>query len=637
MDIFNGFGNGANNGHSSKKLHADDSQYLTKAQALNLITNTINGSSGQGLQKSVRVLVRWALTDPNTDDTGPPSAYRVTKFKGDENYIETIEIVSDRLSFNRAPGKTLRSIQFHDEPGTTQVIIDNDESVKYVMDMLREGANMRMTVYAIEDDLHGQQDGKRKLVDAATSSTFDPSATPMYTRHRRFEDGESKNNSGFRDPEGNDRNRRQDNRRTLSIYEDEGKSSHTPRGCGRERRRSPERRHVYDRSASPRYREKPVSYRERDYDRENDPKISRSNKQTTTIKDERDRDHARFEYSDSYDSPRSIRAASNVDEDWNVETPGYNYSHQDASGYNNEEGDDDIEDGEVLSINQGEASQAPLDKVPSKVTEENRGRQTNYGKAANHDNGRRDVKPTRLAPKHPPGDDGNRPHGPGYRFCNVLFSEAGQEKWTKFSADHLRLRLCPAEKFQSGYSSILDELFERKPFADPNSRYVDREGGLVMMLYMRIAPRPADTSVYDANGDVGVLINLKALVKGSFRWTWKGEILSLRFRTDPAFAMIKRSTDSQVAQEVGGPAKNGTSHIAINIDNVPAARARQPNFRAIKALADSFDQKEKSFDVIFQVSRAQLPQDAYELMANLEGGLFEPTGPFDPKPVQTYR
>ncbi|RVD89769.1 uncharacterized protein DFL_000762 [Arthrobotrys flagrans] len=73
----------------------------------------------------------------------------------------------------------------------------------------------------------------------------------------------------------------------------------------------------------------------------------------------------------------------------------------------------------------------------------------------------------------------------------------------------------------------------------------EKKGGLtLMMLYMRVKGRPEGRSFYDTSGDVGIIINTKALVPGSFKWTERPDgTLLVSFRTDATFHVVRKNTD----------------------------------------------------------------------------------------------
>ncbi|KAF3204565.1 hypothetical protein TWF679_009768 [Orbilia oligospora] len=246
----------------------------------------------------------------------------------------------------------------------------------------------------------------------------------------------------------------------------------------------------------------------------------------------------------------------------------------------------------------------------------------------------REILPPPTLPPHHPDE---RP-----RFCAVSISETGKNQYKHHIVDYLRLRLSTVNKFQQGWSHILDELFAQKPGSEqrPNNNNnglrIEREEGnsTIMMLYMRVKGRPEDRSFYDTSGDVGIIINTKALVPGSFKWTERNDgSLLVSFSTDATYHVVRKNTDPKKDPYSQGPQVNGMNHIAVNIENVPTDRLRSPSFRAITSLLDGLDSG-KGLDIVMEMTASQLPPNPPALMrcclgAERDDGLvFERDFPF---------
>ncbi|KAK6512903.1 hypothetical protein TWF506_009066 [Arthrobotrys conoides] len=226
------------------------------------------------------------------------------------------------------------------------------------------------------------------------------------------------------------------------------------------------------------------------------------------------------------------------------------------------------------------------------------------------------LQPLPLPPVHP----SEQP-----RFCAVSISETGMNDYKHHIVDYLRLRLSTVNKFQQGWNHILNELFAQKPSGNdhrPHNLRIEREEGnsTIMMLYMRVKGRPEDRSFYDTSGDVGIIINTKALVPGSFKWTERsgdGSLL-IKFSTDATFHVVRKNTDPKKDPYSQGPQVNGMNHIAVNIENVPADRLKSPGFRAITSLLDGLNSG-KGLDVVMEITASQLPPNPPALMRQCLG------------------
>ncbi|KAK6336805.1 hypothetical protein TWF718_009593 [Orbilia javanica] len=234
---------------------------------------------------------------------------------------------------------------------------------------------------------------------------------------------------------------------------------------------------------------------------------------------------------------------------------------------------------------------------------------------------------------HPHPQHDERP-----RFCAISVSETGKNQYKHHIVDYLRLRLSTVNKFQQSWNHVMNELFAQKPESEqrPGSLCVEREegGSTVMMLYMRVKGRPEDRSFYDTSGDVGIIINTKALVPGSFKWTEKPDgTLLISFSTDATFHVVRKNTDPRKDPYSQGPKVNGMNHIAVNIENVPADRLKSPSFRAITTLLDGFNSG-KGLDVVIEITASQLPPNPPALMRHClgaerdDGLVFERDCPF---------
>ncbi|KAF3937447.1 hypothetical protein ABW19_dt0209127 [Dactylella cylindrospora] len=237
----------------------------------------------------------------------------------------------------------------------------------------------------------------------------------------------------------------------------------------------------------------------------------------------------------------------------------------------------------------------------------------------------------------------SRPEHDEPRFCKIWISEAGKDQWAYWDADHLRVRLAPSNRFQYTYNLVLDEIFPRVRTLEENPRWIPRIDGTVFMLYMRTAPPPEDSmnyanpykfyntryyhdmntdlfqpyhveSIYDADTDSGVLINLEGMQPGSFKWAWRRDSMILKFRTNPNAGFIVRYTDPAVHQDAPSHTRHRTNHIGVNYGFVPAERQNWQNWKAIKAVSDALESKEKHFDIIIRVSQSQMPSDAFEVI-----------------------
>ncbi|EPS36612.1 hypothetical protein H072_9873 [Dactylellina haptotyla CBS 200.50] len=589
--------------------------FLTKNQAMQLIAETQKAAHATPnpldvYQKPKRpMLARCITIDPATNEVWGPSAYRVIEFNGDESYSQVIALVTSKLGFH-TPGKTLRSIQVHNEQGTTQIVVDSDEAVRYFMGMLQMDKDMRMSVYAIEKGGHDQRI-KKSTSDTILTAQFDPSATTLYQRAQRQKS--SPHRSTRRQDEESDsrsRSRYRSRRRESSDYSSDDSDStdyesrryhHRSRSRGRPTR-------PRSRSASPRYRDKANSYRQREYNLENDPKeLNRLNRGTSNTS-RRVRSQTR---SENY--PQSTASASVVGTT-KAETPGRQSSQALSSAKN-----DDIEDGEIKTSVKDDSKLVQTPQHSSRVAEDARNLRKPMYKIPRYRNNNHSKQLHRRSSSSDPK------YNPDDRICSLYLSPAGKNEYVVYKASHLRVRLEFADKLQKVWNPVADEVFERIGEEHPDSRYINREKALVFMLYMRIAPRPRDSSIYDADGDVGVLINSKALEPGSLRYTWMGDQLRLCFRNAPGSRFIKRSTKGDAHKDVGGPRVNGNCHVGVNLDDIPPERMKGNNFRAIRAFADILEAGEKVIDFVIEVGLGQLGKNAPIVLAAPGGFINDPT------------
>ncbi|KAK6507586.1 hypothetical protein TWF481_006013 [Arthrobotrys musiformis] len=234
---------------------------------------------------------------------------------------------------------------------------------------------------------------------------------------------------------------------------------------------------------------------------------------------------------------------------------------------------------------------------------------------------------------HPPPP---QPHEDRPRFCALSISEAGKNKYTHRIVSQLRLRLSTVNKLQSGWNHLIHDLFPPKPSdqTTTNSSQLERQEGeyTIMMLFMRIKGRPEDRSFYDTSGDVGIILNPKAFMPGSFKWTERSGNLLLTFTTDPTFQVVDKNTDA-AKDPYPTNSTNVSNHISFNTENVPQYRVDSSSFKAVTALLHSL-RGGKGVDVVIEVPIGQLPPNPRGLMkycygAERDDGLgFERDVPF---------
>ncbi|KAK6343438.1 hypothetical protein TWF730_011027 [Orbilia blumenaviensis] len=518
---------------ASVPLHT--SQELTAIMRLLQSLSTVSGSapqniSGGQMRHDASMLVRCIVLDCATGQPSTPTAYRVVSIMGDVSFEGLVEVVTSRLGFSKLPGRRLRSVQACGTDGV-QVVIDDDVAVRYLLDLLKKGNNVTMTVYAVDTILVCIGTNPREMqkpASPATVAAFDASATPLYHRGGR----------------------------TLSPSVSPPYQASLDDTRGRSRQRTPARnRFSDDRSASPAaHPQEPA--RDRGY--ESTPRLTVSPRCQTPSP-----------------STISVRRISRT----------YDSLPRDEGG-----------ERDVLCPSDGQGSptlsrgsfHAPL--LP----------------AINSSAHRREW----------PG-----PELPSY--CAISISEAGRNEYRHFVVENLRLRLATVNKFQQGWGHVLNELFARKPESEqnPDSLFVEREEGksTVMMLFIRVKGRPQNSAVYDTAGDLGIIINPKAMLSNSCKWTNSpnGTIL-LRFTTDGSFPVINKNTDPVKDPYSQGPQTNGMNHIAVNFDNAPLERIEQPNYKALSALLESL-RSGKDLDVVIEATSSRLPPDPPSLLRNLLG------------------
>ncbi|KAK6346746.1 hypothetical protein TWF696_006857 [Orbilia brochopaga] len=571
----------------------------------------------------ILLLARCIDINANTHKQCEPSAYRVLELKGVETYPELVELVGDRLGFHKEPGRAVRSIQVHDESGVTQIVLDGDTALEYILGQLKRDVELRMTVYAIPNNTWYDSNSRNAAADELARAAFDPSATPVYARGQNSKDQENYN------PYTNVHNGR------ASGYDDDHDIySHDSYERGRNHRPSitpprqdsgacnrlsnPDRRRM-SRSTSPQYRPDQGSYRQRDYGRENDPRGANAREMSGSVP----------EKSEPRDSPMSPpRFASPI--------PG---RQQTAAIDDPSRVDVDTEDVEIAGPAR---AVTPNTLAPSAEPIETRPR--TYSPSRSH-GGSRDKAVTKRPYRRLPGfgrdnsipgrdrPSQRSPSGPDpwwakVRFCDLWISDAGKDNWSRYGGDHLRVRVSTSCAFQSTYDNVLNELFHRDLTVESRGRNVPRKPGFVFMLYMRILQRPLRGAPYEADGDVGVLINGKNIIPGSLKWNWDKEVLYLRFRINGDARVIHRQTPQGHPQDQGTPEANGNCNMGVNFLICPRERAQGKNWEAIQAMWSRLVLGKES-EFIIHCSRSQLTLDAWETISTYEQAEYAPISEFN--------
>ncbi|KAJ6256924.1 hypothetical protein Dda_7807 [Drechslerella dactyloides] len=610
-----------------------------------------HGSAPLSFMPKILLLARSINIDAITQEQSAPTAFRVLELNGTEDHDQLIDLVGDRLGFHKPPGKVVRSIQVHDEFGVTQIILDSEEALAWTFGQLKKDRELRMTVYAVPNDTYdsGSQNGSagRILIDEITKALFDSSATPVYSRHRRSNDSDDKEDGRYSRASNVYGMAVDYDQRSYTSYERgrERERSLTAERRGRDRHRSPSpgkcSSDIRRRSISPRYRVYPNSYRERGYDRE----VGREN--NTYIPNSKENEgpgngNSGFAtLTEPRDSPISP-AAPSLSYPSRAVTPGreqrqtvYDPTRIDING--------DIEEGEIANT----AASAPIPahneqlniKSSSPVIETRRHSQLLH--QSQYIPRQREPFPKRQYRRLPGfGRDNNipgreRPSKPtglrdepwrNVRFCEMKVSPAGTGRWVPYEADHLRVRVCTSCGFQDTYDNVMNELFRKNYNSPSRGRNIPRDPGLVLMLYMRIKE-----PIYEADGDVGVLVNANSIVPGTLKWNWHDEALYLRFTTNGRAPAIQRETPPGFIQERGNPEKNGDCNVAINFRVCPVDRAKGDNWNAISAMWSRVQPIDQQFEFIIRVSRSQLTAEAWETISTYEKAEYAPLSEFEVK------
>ncbi|KAF3908356.1 hypothetical protein AA313_de0209190 [Arthrobotrys entomopaga] len=193
-------------------------------------------------------------------------------------------------------------------------------------------------------------------------------------------------------------------------------------------------------------------------------------------------------------------------------------------------------------------------------------------------------------------------------------TEAGKNQWVLHDAEKLRVRVDTSDRLQSTWDKVADEVYDRTNKLSANHIHVGRQRNLVLMVYMRVLPRPSDSTIYNADGDVGILINPRSLERGFFRHTFVGEDLVIKFRTIPGSKFITRRTDADAPKTTEGPKVNRASHVGINLD-AAVGRVDHPNYIAIQALCGVLKSEAGAMDVRIEVACAQLTRNARKALS----------------------
>ncbi|KAK6525773.1 hypothetical protein TWF281_010818 [Arthrobotrys megalospora] len=529
----------------------------------------------QQMRPNVSLLVRCIALDGATNQLLAPTAYKVVSMMGDVSFEGLVEAVTSRLSFSKLPGRQLRSMQACDTDGV-QIVIDNDAAVQYLLGLLKRDNGVKMTVYAVDTVSPGET---QRHASPTTAAAFDASATPLYGRnspsaspsHGAGLDG-SRGRAYTRTP---DRRRLSDNRSASPVAR--------PRGSSRDRgyEKAPEASNSRHQTPSPSSRRSVASSRHR----------SLTPSRYDELVEEGEED-------ESYYHPRSVSRHS---EDFSAKRDFHREEEEDEPAY------------------RPRPTTRPSEDIPAKRGSLHRPPNTGSRSLPHRDS-------HFVSSSHPPRRERPQPKE-GTRFCALSISDTGKEQFEHHVVDHLRLRVCSVNKFQRGWNHVMDELFARKPESEqnPKSLYVEREEGTstVLMLYMRVKGRPENPAIYDTEGDLGIIINTKALVPGSFKWNANSEgTLLLRFSTDASFPVIRKNTDRHKDPFSEGPQVNRMNHIAVNIENAPPNRIKSPNFYAITALLDALNSG-KSLDIVIETTASQLPPDAISLMKFCLGAQYD--------------
>ncbi|KAF3903083.1 hypothetical protein ABW21_db0202729 [Orbilia brochopaga] len=574
-------------------------------------TSTHGNETRTDVQQNAKILflARSVDIDIATGQQGAPGAYRVLELMGTETYAEVIVLLGVRLGFYKEMSRSISSIQIHDESEITQILFDNQTALEYFIGQLKCGVGLRMTIYAEHDNLDGAArnipEGAATAVEL-TDNYYDRATTPVYSEHHRSH--EQENNSHDADfyhhettsikDEGQDTfasdlmDTDQEYRRPITPDpETYSRNDQHPAATTRQRPRS--------RSASPQNRGC-APYRLRDYDLEGKLRRVNENGKSRAGREWRESPDSVMSPSSSY--PSTHRHAATV---------------YDLSGVNL-----DVEDGETAGTTRASSlarrtrHRGPQDKraltkrVPHRVP--------GFGRDNNI--------PDRERPSEKP-KTGPEPWWMKERFCDVRMSDVGKEVWKHYNGDHLKIRVSTSCAFQSTWDNVLDELFHRDLSFEYRSRNVPRKPGFVLMLFMRINQRPKPGAAYEADGDVGVMINGKNIVPGTLKWNWEMEALFLRFRVNGAARVIHRQTRNDYKQDVGTPEANGDCNVAVNFHICPNNRKDGKTWEAIEAVWKQLGLG-KETEFIVRCSRSQLAQDAWDTISTYEGAEYAPMSEF---------
>ncbi|KAK6537490.1 hypothetical protein TWF694_011675 [Orbilia ellipsospora] len=580
--------------HPSDVLHADSvsriSNYLlTNTNVIQLLAEHNAATSrsdpkNQHIKSNKRMLVRCITLDPDTLKICSPCApaYRVIELHGSETYDELVGLVSRKFKFDDAPSKTLRSIQCHDTSETIQIVVDGDEAVCYFLERVDE---LRISVFVFENE----KDRKTSAgVSVLLTSQFDPSAIPYH------QPGPQRSSS----PQN------RDHRSDRASYDgSDADDSYAQPHRGRPPISRPERGSCQrSKSASP-AKEGRYSFRDRNY--QNDPREhecegSEFSSHTASISPSSYHPHSSDQDQDSI----SIRGRTKAD------TPGYDYPICAESG----QCDEEKEDGEIAALEvNGSLRGSPPEPI-SRAPNFSSGQSQTLRVSASSYNERQWGNDVGELLSNNQRNVYRGDNVSEARFCRVYISEAGKNQWVLYDVEKLRVRVDTSDRLHSTWDKVADELYDRTNRALANPTHVGRQRNLVLMVYMRVLPRPSDATIYNADGDVGILINPRSLERGSFRHTFVGADLVIEFRTMPGARIITRSTDIDARETTEGPKINRASHVGINLE-AAVGRIDHPNYKAIQALCGALRSDPEAMDVRIEVARSQLTGGARKVLS----------------------